>query len=159
MTTSFSNLPSGAQTPDISTLHFEISGLLLGLWASKERKSGLPAAHLLSQDGAAEDGLRAHTDYAACARTGAHTHTHTSAHRPAQPWGSAIHMDNTSCRLTKRFLTCCVPFLPLDHFGHQHTGQYNHSPECCLTIKQLRLCGRGREPHTISLRLRGKQGK
>ena len=77
MTTSFSNLPSGAQTPDISTLHFEISGLLLGLWASKERKSGLPAAHLLSQDGAAEDGLRAHTDYAACARTGAHTHTHT----------------------------------------------------------------------------------
>ena len=86
MTTSFSNLPSGAQTLDISTLHFEISGLLLGLWASKERKSGLLAAHLLSQDGAAEDGLRAHTDYAACARTGAHTHTHTSAHRPAQPW-------------------------------------------------------------------------
>ena len=93
------------------------------------------------------------------ARVHTHTHTHTSAHRPAQPWGSAIHMDNTSCRLTKRFLTCCVPFLPLDHFGHQHTGQYNHSPECCLTIKQLRLCGRGREPHTISLRLRGKQGK
>ena len=87
MTTSFSNLPSGAQTPDISTLHFEISGLLLGLWASKERKSGLPAAHLLSQDGAAEDGLRAHTDYAACARTGAHTHTHTHICPPA---GSAL---------------------------------------------------------------------
>lgn len=107
----------------------------------------------------AEDGLRVSHWLLQHVHAQVHTHRHTraSARRPAQPRSPREqHFLQTHKAILDTLRPISSPGSPRSPASRL---TYLHSAECCLTVKQLRRQGHGREPCTILLRLRGKQGK